>query len=121
MKICIPTTSKDGMSAKVYGHFGSAPYFTIIDIDGGSVEILDNSNVHHTHGMCQPMDALNGKEIDAVISGGMGARAVNKLNQGGIKVFRSNGLTVEDTVKNYKSGKLKPITIESACKDHSCG
>jgi predicted Fe-Mo cluster-binding NifX family protein len=70
--------------------------------------------------MCQPMDALNGKNIDAVICGDMGARAVNKLNQGGIKVFRSNGLTVEDTVNNYISNKLKHITIESACKDHSC-
>ncbi len=108
------------MSAKVYEHFGSAPYFTIVDIENAAIEILDNTNSHHMHGMCQPMDALNGKKIDAVISGGMGARAVNKLNQGGIKVLRSNGLTVEDTVKNYKSDKLKPITIESACMDHSC-
>jgi predicted Fe-Mo cluster-binding NifX family protein len=120
MKICILTTSKDGMSAKVYEHFGSAPYFTIIDTDNDKIEILDNANLNHTHGMCQPMDALNGKNIGVVISGGMGGRAVNKLNQGGIKVLRSNGITVEETVANFKSENLEPITIEGACKDHSC-
>jgi predicted Fe-Mo cluster-binding NifX family protein len=34
MKICIPTENKEGLSAKVHGHFGSAQYFTIYDTDG---------------------------------------------------------------------------------------
>jgi hypothetical protein len=33
MKICIPTETNEGKSAAVYGHFGSAPYFTIIDTE----------------------------------------------------------------------------------------
>ena len=33
MKICIPTETGDGTSAQVYGHFGSAPYFTICDLE----------------------------------------------------------------------------------------
>ena len=31
MKICIPTETNSGKEAMVYGHFGSAPFFTIFD------------------------------------------------------------------------------------------
>ncbi|HNX91571.1 MAG TPA: NifB/NifX family molybdenum-iron cluster-binding protein, partial [Candidatus Omnitrophota bacterium] len=89
MKICIPTEGNEGMNAKVYGHFGSAPFFTIVDSKSGAIEIVDNANQHHAHGMCQPMNALTGKQVDAVVTGGMGARAVQKLNEGGIKAYRA--------------------------------
>ena len=84
MKICIPTETNEGKAAKVYGHFGSAPYFTIYDADTNSVEVIDNLNQHHSHGLCHPMNALKGKGIDIVVCGGMGARAVQKLNEEGI-------------------------------------
>ncbi len=54
MKICIPTETGEGKNAQVYGHFGSAPYFTIYDTDAQSIEIVDNANSHHEHGTCNP-------------------------------------------------------------------
>ena len=94
MRICIPTATKDGKSAEVYGHFGSAPYFTIYDTEKNTVELIDNANQHHSHGMCHPMGSLTGKNIDAVVCGGMGARAVEKLNNSGIKTYRAIPLCV---------------------------
>ena len=91
MKVCIPTETNEGKSAKVFGHFGSAPYFTIVDTEKDSVEIIDNANQHHAHGMCQPMNAFMDKKIDAVVTGGMGSRAVQKLNEGGIKAALITG------------------------------
>jgi predicted Fe-Mo cluster-binding NifX family protein len=52
MRLCIPIETNEGKNAKVYGHFGSAPYFTIVDIEKDSVEVIDNANQHHAHGMC---------------------------------------------------------------------
>ena len=120
MKICIPTTTKQGKAAEVYNHFGSAPYFTIYDTVKNDFEIIDNGNQNHTHGMCQPMMALVGKDIDAVVCGGMGARAVQKLNEAGIKAYRVLQGTVEDVVKNFSSGKLEEITVQNACVHHDC-
>ncbi len=119
MKVCIPTASKGGMSAEIYGHFGSAPYFTVIDTGTGKVESIDNTNSHHTHGACRPMDAL-ADDIDAVISGGMGHRAISRLTESGIKVYLSTGKTVKDALEDLKNGKLKPISDEDACGEHSC-
>ncbi|MCX5634649.1 MAG: NifB/NifX family molybdenum-iron cluster-binding protein [Planctomycetota bacterium] len=120
MRICIPTTTNDGKTSEVYGHFGSAPYFTIYDAENNSVEVIENSNEHHLHGTCQPMSLLAGKKIDAVVCGGMGARAVQKLNEGGIKAYRAIAGTVEEILKQYGQGELEEITAENACNQHDC-
>ncbi len=120
MRICIPTATNDGEKADVYGHFGSAPCFTIYDTEEDTVEIIDNSNQHHVHGACQPMGALTGKKIDAVVCGGMGVRAVQKLNEDGIKAYRASGGTVEETIRQYENNKLEEITVKSACSQHGC-
>ena len=120
MRICIPTSTADGKTAKAHEHFGSAPYFTIYDTEKDAIEIIDNANQHHSHGMCQPMGVLTGRKIDAVVCGGMGARAVQKLNESGIKAHRAIPGTVEEIVKQYEQGKLEEITTENACNQHSC-
>ena len=120
MKLCIPTETNEGKNAMAYGHFGSAPYFTIVDIEKDSVEIISNANQHHSHGMCQPMNALIGKEINAVVTGGMGSRAVQKLNEGGIKAYRAVPGTVAEIVSQFTKGGLEEITVQSACAQHGC-
>lgn len=120
MKVCIPTTTQEGASAQVHEHFGSAPFFTIYDTEKNTVEIIDNSNQHHSHGMCHPMSSLTGKEIDAVVTGGMGARAVQKLNEGGIKVYRAVPGTVENIAQQFTKGGLQEITADNACTQHGC-
>ena len=120
MKLCIPTETNEGKSAVVYGHFGSAPYFTIIDTEKDAVEIIDNANQHHAHGMCQPMNAFMDKKIDAVVTGGMGSRAVQKLNEGGIKAYRAIPGTVADIVNQFIKGGLEEITVSNACAQHGC-
>ncbi len=120
MKICIPTETNEGKQAEIYGHFGSAPYFTIYDTEKDAIEVIDNANQHHSHGMCQPMNALVEKSINAVVTGGMGARAVQKLNEDRIKVFRAVPGTVEDVIKQFKNKQLNEITIENACAQHGC-
>ena len=70
MKICIPTETGEGKTASVYGHFGSAPYFTIYDTEAQSLEIVENANTHHEHGTCNPVAALQGRAVDVVVTGG---------------------------------------------------
>ena len=120
MKICIPTETNKGKEATVFGHFGSAPFFTIYDTDNGSVEIITNANQHHAHGMCQPMAALGRKGVNAVVTGGAGAGAIQKLNQGGIKVYRAISGTVADVAAQFAKNKLEEISVDNACDHHDC-
>lgn len=120
MKLCIPTTTKDGPSALVHEHFGSAPFFLVYDAETKAVEVIDNSHEHHAHGMCQPLTALAGRSIDVVVCGGMGARAVQKFNEAGIKVYRAVPGTVSDIARLFSEGVLEEITLANSCAHHSC-
>jgi predicted Fe-Mo cluster-binding NifX family protein len=120
MKICIPVEENNGLKSQVNGHFGSSPCFVIYDTDSHETETVDNGNAHHAHGMCHPLSMLNGKKIDAVICGGMGARAVMKLNEAGIKAFRSAGGTIEALILDLKNNTLEEITPSNACNHHDC-
>ena len=50
MKICFPTTNLQGLESQVYGHFGSAPGFVIVDTETRTVEEINNHDLHHAHG-----------------------------------------------------------------------
>ena len=120
MRVCIPTQTNIGQQAEVHDHFGSAPYFTIYDMEEDICEIVDNSDRHHAHGVCHPLGVLDGKSISAVVCSGMGKRAIERLNEGGISVYRASGVTVAEIVEEYRAGNLEEIAAQNACGHHSC-
>lgn len=120
MKICIPTETKEGKQAKVHAHFGSAKYFTIYDTEKDTVNVIDNTNAHHSHGICHPIGVLGTASIDVVVCQGMGMRAVQKLNEGGIKAYQTFGDTITEVIEKYRRSELKEITAQNACTQHGC-
>ena len=121
MNICIPIEKNEGMETKVYGHFGSAPFFAILDTQSRSMEILSNGNMHHAHGQCNPIVALSGRPVDILVTGGIGAGAIMKLRAMGIKVCRTApGRTIQDVVESFEKGELSEIRDDHACEHHSC-
>ena len=120
MRLCFPTMGNNGLKEKVFDHFGSAAYFTVYDTEKKAVEILENNNQHHEHGACQPLNIVNEGNIDVIMTNGMGRRAVQLLNEGGIKVFLLEGNTVEEAVTKFQDNKLTELTIDNACGGHGC-
>ena len=45
MKLCIPTRTDEGLEATSTGHFGSAPYFTLVDTESEELTTLANPDV----------------------------------------------------------------------------
>lgn len=120
MKICLPTKGKGGLKEQVFNHFGSATCFTIYDTETEELKTIENDNQHHAHGACQPLNAIAGYGVDVVLTSGMGKRAVNLLNQGGVKVYLLEGETVEEALKKFAAGQLQELTLEGACGGHGC-
>ena len=100
MKVAIPVAEYRGLESLVYGHFGSAPIFVLVDSETMSVEALGNQDQAHVHGQCSPVKALAGARPDAVVVGGIGAGAVRGLRAAGIKVYCCCGGTVAQAVSN---------------------
>lgn len=118
MKICFPIIEDKGLQSSVNNHFGSTKEFLIYDTDKKSFETVRNLDAGHIHGACQPLKALDGKRVDAVILGGIGTGALLKLNATGVKVFRASTSLVEDNLKSYCDGHLVEITPDGACAGH---
>jgi len=115
MNICIPVNTDQGLSSAVCAHFGSAPFFMIVDAESGACRTLVNRNQDHAHGLCQPLAVLAGEPIDAVVVGGIGAGALDKLMAAGMGVYRAEHPTVDRTVEAFKRGELRGMAMDGAC------
>lgn len=120
MKVCVPVENYEGLNSKPFNHFGSAPMFVVCDLENGQVSKLDNGDLDHEHGKCQPIKALSGTEIDCVIAGGIGQGAISKLNSMGIKVYKANGNTIEDNISLLKQDKLEEFASNHTCSHDGC-
>ena len=122
MRICIPTQDAKGLDSKVCEHFGSAPHFIIYETEHKTFSVIDNGDKNHMHGMCHPLSQIGMENIDVVICGGMGVRAIGRLAEAGMKAYRTTrgDLSVRDIIKQYQENSLEEITYESACRDHGC-
>jgi predicted Fe-Mo cluster-binding NifX family protein len=121
MKIAFPVTEDKGLDSPVYGHFGSAPLFMVLDGASGSLNPVGNNDAHHEHGQCQPIKALGGTPVDAVVVGGIGTGALMKLQGQGIRVFRAVEGSVSDNLELLKSGKLPEFSADMTCAGHHGG
>ncbi len=121
MKICFPVERNEGLESLVFGHFGSAPQFVIVDTANGKVEEVANKDKHHSHGACSPLKALGGEQVDAIVVGGIGGGALGRLNQLGLKVYRAAGATVAENIAALSENELTPLTPDQTCGGHGGG
>jgi predicted Fe-Mo cluster-binding NifX family protein len=123
MKVCFPVEENNGISSSVYGHFGSAPGFVMYDTESEELDYIDNRDINHEHGACNPASALSGRSVDAVVVGGICQGALMRLMQDGIEVMRSGSGLIEDDIRLYNSGELERLTVNMrTCSHgtHSC-
>ncbi len=121
MKVCFAVEKDEGLNSAVYGHFGSAPTFVMVDTDAESVTSLNNRDADHVHGACNPFRAIGGQLVDAVVVGGIGAGAISGLNARGIQVYAARAETVGQNLSLLKEGKLPVLTLQHACGGHGGG
>lgn len=124
MTICFPVVAAQGLESIINEHFGSSRQFVIVDSASGQLQTIDNRDHAHQHGACNPVGALGGHAIDAIVVGGIGAGAVAKLQQCGIKVFKAQAATVGENLTLLASGSFNQ-TLTASCgghhHGHSCG
>lgn len=118
MKVCFPVLKFEGVESEVFGHFGSAPAFLLVETDNADLKIITNKDQHHAHGACNPLNALDNHSVDAVVVGGIGPGALNGLNLMGIKVFKADASTVKENIELLMSQKLQELTLQMCCSGH---
>jgi predicted Fe-Mo cluster-binding NifX family protein len=121
MKVGFAVQQNEGVESRVYEHFGSAPAFIIVDTEGKDVLTVNNQDLNHVHGACNPVMALDGKRVDAMVVGGIGAGAITKLNAMGVKVYAAAASTVKENLELLTQDKLEELSVYNACRAHQGG
>ncbi len=117
MKIAV--ASDDGKD--VAGHFGRARGFVIVEVEDKEIMRIDylpntftghargmhEEEHHHHHGHPEILEAL--KDVEVVISRGMGRRLFEDLKQAGKKVFVTDVAEVKEAVELFLEGKLQNL------------
>ena len=122
MKICAPSRDSRGLDGAPHGHFGSASFFVVHDTATGETETIDDANQHHAHGMCHPVGALGGRNIDAIVVRGIGARALMMLQAAGMRSYRAEPGSIRENIELLAKGRLAELAVENSCgrRGHGC-
>jgi len=121
MIICFPIHKDLGLKSPVHQHFGAACVLMIIDSEEESVRSFYNKDFNHLHGSCDPIKALGGEAVDVVIAGGIGGGALIRLRTEGIRVFKAEGVTVEDNIVYFFDRGLPEFISGETCSSHEKG
>jgi predicted Fe-Mo cluster-binding NifX family protein len=98
-----------------FGHFGRAPFFTVVDLEGGEVEVVRNPGCRQKQHQLHHIHQLKGHRVDAVVCSGIGRRAWAALAEAGIEVLDGPGKTVAERVEAVRSGAAHPMTERDSC------
>ena len=118
MKVCFPVMEDQGLESQIYGHFGSAPGFVVVDMATSEITAINNSDQVHRHGACNPVAGIGGYEVDAIVVGGIGGGALHKLNAAGMRVFQAREGTVGDNIAHLKADGLPEFMPGHTCGGH---
>ena len=121
MKVCFPVAEAKGINSEIYGHFGSAPAFVIVETDDNTVTAINNRDQQHAHGACNPLKKFDNQEVHALVVGGIGMGALNMLNQSGIRVYQAQAPTVQANIDFLKAGTLPEFAPQHTCAGHGHG
>jgi len=111
-RIVIPAEDGNGLNARLSEHFGRAPYFVIVDLEEGNisnVQVVPNEG-EHFGGFGRPPDRILQLRPNAVITFGMGPRALSIFQEARVAVLRANSTIVKEVIEAYRQDKLEELT-----------
>jgi predicted Fe-Mo cluster-binding NifX family protein len=124
MRIAISSEDNKGLDSSVAQHFGRCPYFVLVDLDGREVQQVSavNNPFYAQHQPGQVPAFIHSQEVNVMLAGGMGHRAISFFEQYGIEAATGASGTVRQALEQYLGGELQGA---APCKDstehgHDC-
>jgi len=111
MKIAISSTTQN-IDNQIDETFGRCPYFIIAEIKDGKMEkteAIKNEGINQSTGAgVLAAQLVVEKKVEAIITGNVGPRALDVLNQFKVKIYKGNG-SIKETIQNFIDNKLEKI------------
>jgi predicted Fe-Mo cluster-binding NifX family protein len=113
MRFVVPIEEDKGVDSRLSEHFGRAPFFAVFELDeDGKISnqkvVLNESE--HFGGTGFPPDRILQLKPDAVITFGMGPRALSQFQEAKVAVLRADSNTVKAVISSYVKDELEELT-----------
>jgi predicted Fe-Mo cluster-binding NifX family protein len=106
------SAKENNLESEVSEVFGRSPYFIIAEIENGEIkktEIIENKNADQMGGAgISAAQLMAEKNINVVITGNIGPRALDVLRQFNIEIYYGNGI-IKKVLQEFTDGKLEKI------------
>lgn len=107
---------------KIAGHFGHCSRFLVVELDENNDTVKQESYFNplagQHSGSCQMPGYVNQFNVETIIAGGMGQKAVNGFHGFGIEVITASGLLFEEALDLYKKGEISGFEVCAHSHDH---
>ncbi|MCD6367553.1 MAG: dinitrogenase iron-molybdenum cofactor biosynthesis protein [Candidatus Aenigmarchaeota archaeon] len=123
MRICFTSDQNNGLDSVMSYHFGHCPYFVIVDVD-------ENGNISNVESISNPLvgehdpgelpSFMKSKQVDVIITGGMGPKAQQYFSDSGIKIVVGSYGKVRDVLEEYLQKKISQVSskVEPSVKEN---
>ncbi len=113
MKIAVSVTTA-GDAASLEMRFGRCPCFAVYDSESKEFEWFENAGIKATSGAgTGAAQALINRNVDIVISGQYGPKAVQVLEAAKIKMLLAPaGLPLKEVISKWRADELKEYAIQ---------
>ena len=120
-KVVIPVHDKNGLDSRLHQQFGRAPYFIILNLSLGGIEIdsyLDNAFLDKKgHVGLNVVKSIMEYKIHLLFVSSIGEISFHYLKNNFVDIVNVDGeMTVREIVSLYKENKLHPITKPNLSK-----
>ena len=108
MRVAISLNDNSGLGSAVAAHFGRCPFFGVVEVQEGeiqSIEVVENP-FYANHQPGQVPGFVNTLNVDVMLTGGMGGRAIQFFAQYDIDAATGASGTAREAVTCYLAGEL---------------
>ncbi|BAL81552.1 NifB/NifX family molybdenum-iron cluster-binding protein [Caldisericum exile] len=109
MKIAFVTDEANGLESLISEHFGHAPYFVIVEVEGDEVKNVESINnpFAGAHAHDDVANFLKEKGVEMVVAGNMGEHMMSAFDDAGIDVVVGAEGTVDDVIDDVIEGDFE--------------
>jgi predicted Fe-Mo cluster-binding NifX family protein len=113
VRIVVPVSEEKGIDSQLSQHFGRAPFYAFIDLDEkrqviGQGIIANTSE--HFGGVGLPPDRILQLKPSALVTYGLGSKALRIFQDAGVAVLRTEANNVREVVNSYINNELQELT-----------
>jgi predicted Fe-Mo cluster-binding NifX family protein len=113
VRLVVPSSEEKGLDSQLSQHFGRAPFYVVVDLDEKGNIISDSvipNTSEHFGGVGVPPDRIIQLKPNALVTYGLGSKALTMFQAAGVAVLRTEANTVKEVVSAYNNNELQELT-----------